>query len=96
MGCIKEGMCNKVSFVRYAFISFAEEMVKKMHEAIGDKKKKVSQHITDLTLCFTELLGFVDVMPITGDETQKRVPTKITAAVTAFDGNKINQEMDVI
>ena len=33
--CIIEGMKNKVSFVRNAFIGFSHEMTKKMHKVIG-------------------------------------------------------------
>jgi len=55
--CIIEGMKNKVSFVRNAFIAFSNEVTIKMHKVIGEEKKHIGDHVTKLILCYTDLLG---------------------------------------
>ena len=61
--CICDGMQNKVSFVRYAFIAFCNYIVEKMHVVIGDNKLQIGNHIVELTNTFTGLLGMVDISP---------------------------------
>jgi len=38
LNCIKDGMNNKVSFVRYAYIEFSKEFIIRMHEVVGSNK----------------------------------------------------------
>jgi len=57
INCIIEGMKNKVSFVRNAFIAFSNEMTMKMHKVIGERKQEIGDHVTKFILCYTELLG---------------------------------------
>ena len=38
LNCIKDGMNNKLSFVRYAYIEFSKEFVMRMHEVVGHNK----------------------------------------------------------
>jgi hypothetical protein len=71
--CIIEGMKNKVSFVRNAFIGFSHELIKKMHKVIGEKKEEIGDHIKNLIECYTELLGRVSLPQKEGRKELNRI-----------------------
>jgi hypothetical protein len=59
--CIKDGMNNKQSFVRYAYIEFSKEFVIRMHEVVGFNKPLISNHVVGLIQTYADLLGLVNV-----------------------------------